>query len=838
MDSPIRQYQKQKDYQRHKLFRKIKRRRKAQAKQEAEAPLREMRKRVLKRFKDGKDKGISDQQYYSIMERVAENNNNEWNKFRTEEGGRPLSVDEEYLRILNDNSYNYRGYYNKYPSGSGNALDHWTDEFKTVWHPSFSTQSRYSGKVSQYNPYGVLGGKWNGDSYVPAWGQKLAPEPKQRGWFEYDKGKNIKRFDDGEDVVYELPDVPIEVSYVPKSNVRINPETGAVLTRDNREGALMLQEIEVKPKRRLEQVYKSDLDLSNPISKKIQNFSKKHYWDSILGAPARLQNSVDNESNPLVALGSIFGVPDSQDLLASANLNYIQGRIKSIKKGLNRLKTPLRGEGGLVNNYSSDWHNNTVRRFEENFLQKDPKFYEYPDKIERARFMQNYKRFQSDLEQSLWWPSATDLKNAGIDDYRSINRAYDLFKHNPEYFKHWIQTDMSKNPLDQQTVADFIKRQGRSIRGVTAKNQEDAIRYLTTTQGGRHLAGGDRLNTHGGLYVSNHPEIADRFKNPVGDRAEDGYVGVLNYDFKIPANLPIEDQLKLYRNSIYKYDGPLLGTFYDIMDKYPEGTRAVESVYVGRANNGSGIERAYLPLTERGKVDRPVTIEKLNHYPKQTDQRGRWFSDIKNLPVQTDMFIPKEYNSYDDFVRTARQFLKGKPNVYSKEYIDAVNKYGGTLQRQEDFRRELLDKLLDRQNKLKDIKRYITNFGIISGAAFGGTALYSKIKSDQKMWNEFEDSQEYQNYVNEIRQFEKEKDERERVRKEQAVFDKYLQIFKDRNHYNSGKDSGIHINPKNRGKFNALKKRTGKTTEQLTHSKNPLTRKRAIFALNSKKFKH
>jgi hypothetical protein len=50
--------------------------------------------------------------------------------------------------------------------------------------------------------------------------------------------------------------------------------------------------------------------------------------------------------------------------------------------------------------------------------------------------------------------------------------------------------------------------------------------------------------------------------------------------------------------------------------------------------------------------------------------------------------------------------------------------------------------------------------------------------------------------------------------------------------------SGIHINPKNKGKFNALKKRTGKTTEELTHSKNPLTRKRAVFAQNAKKFKH
>lgn len=46
------------------------------------------------------------------------------------------------------------------------------------------------------------------------------------------------------------------------------------------------------------------------------------------------------------------------------------------------------------------------------------------------------------------------------------------------------------------------------------------------------------------------------------------------------------------------------------------------------------------------------------------------------------------------------------------------------------------------------------------------------------------------------------------------------------------------IKKKNRGKFNALKKRTGKTTEELTHSKNPLTRKRAIFAQNSRRWKH
>ena len=48
----------------------------------------------------------------------------------------------------------------------------------------------------------------------------------------------------------------------------------------------------------------------------------------------------------------------------------------------------------------------------------------------------------------------------------------------------------------------------------------------------------------------------------------------------------------------------------------------------------------------------------------------------------------------------------------------------------------------------------------------------------------------------------------------------------------------IHINPKNKGKFTETKRRTGKTTEELTHSKNPLTRKRAIFAQNAKKWHH
>lgn len=47
---------------------------------------------------------------------------------------------------------------------------------------------------------------------------------------------------------------------------------------------------------------------------------------------------------------------------------------------------------------------------------------------------------------------------------------------------------------------------------------------------------------------------------------------------------------------------------------------------------------------------------------------------------------------------------------------------------------------------------------------------------------------------------------------------------------------GIKIKPENKGKFTETKKKTGKTTEELKNSKNPLTRKRATFAANAAKW--
>ena len=135
----------------------------------------EFRKRFAA-WKNGKQpyKGgrISDEEYVRTMEKVAADNWRDW---------QDDSEDAALTRILNSNEYNYRQYYNDNPTGNGNANDHWTDKYKTVWHPSFSDQSIYSGKKSQYNPYGLLGGTWQGEFFTPQWYQQ---NPNAAGFYK------------------------------------------------------------------------------------------------------------------------------------------------------------------------------------------------------------------------------------------------------------------------------------------------------------------------------------------------------------------------------------------------------------------------------------------------------------------------------------------------------------------------------------------------------------------------------------------------------------------------------------------------------------------------------
>ena len=109
--------------------------------------------------KEGEEEVNTDRSYINTMERVAEENYRKWGYD---------NPDEALIHALNDNTYNYRGYYEKYPQSAANADTHWPDEFKTVYHPTFSRESIYSGEKSQYNPNGRTGGFWLGELFVPA----------------------------------------------------------------------------------------------------------------------------------------------------------------------------------------------------------------------------------------------------------------------------------------------------------------------------------------------------------------------------------------------------------------------------------------------------------------------------------------------------------------------------------------------------------------------------------------------------------------------------------------------------------------------------------------------
>ena len=68
--------------------------------------------------------------------------------------------------MLNDDTYNYEYFYNAQPKEAQAMLKkdadaHFSDIAKTAFHPTFSVESDYSGKVSKYNPKGIIGGTWS-----------------------------------------------------------------------------------------------------------------------------------------------------------------------------------------------------------------------------------------------------------------------------------------------------------------------------------------------------------------------------------------------------------------------------------------------------------------------------------------------------------------------------------------------------------------------------------------------------------------------------------------------------------------------------------------------------
>ena len=112
--------------------------------------------------------------FYSWLDQIADKKAQDWTKAPI----KPLSTDEVYTKMLNDPTYNYKEFYEGQPFLANSMLyapefAHFSDYAKTMYHPTFSNESIYSGKVSDYNPYGIVGGSWNeaGTEYTPSMSQ-------------------------------------------------------------------------------------------------------------------------------------------------------------------------------------------------------------------------------------------------------------------------------------------------------------------------------------------------------------------------------------------------------------------------------------------------------------------------------------------------------------------------------------------------------------------------------------------------------------------------------------------------------------------------------------------
>lgn len=127
IQKPKRMWQKKKDYMRKKTIRGLRRK----------------GKRILQSFDDGKDMSYQD-----------------W---------KTKAAKYKNLKIDEDNTFDYEGWYNSNPENAYRFLNddpraHFDDAYKTVYHPTFSDLSIYSGKIDpRFNPKGLKGGHWVSD---------------------------------------------------------------------------------------------------------------------------------------------------------------------------------------------------------------------------------------------------------------------------------------------------------------------------------------------------------------------------------------------------------------------------------------------------------------------------------------------------------------------------------------------------------------------------------------------------------------------------------------------------------------------------------------------------
>lgn len=125
----------------------------------------------LPKYDTGKTSTEKKNDFYSWMDKLADKKAQDWTKAPM----KPLDPVLVEMQMLNDPTYNYWTFYNLQPFMAERMLQadsdaHFTDIAKTMYHPTFSDESIFSGNVSDFNPLGIIGGHWNkvGTEYTPS----------------------------------------------------------------------------------------------------------------------------------------------------------------------------------------------------------------------------------------------------------------------------------------------------------------------------------------------------------------------------------------------------------------------------------------------------------------------------------------------------------------------------------------------------------------------------------------------------------------------------------------------------------------------------------------------
>ena len=239
--------------------------------------------------KGGKKEGITDEEYYNRMERVAQENYRQWGFD---------SPTDALVHALNDNTYDYRGFYNENPDSSADADTHWPDTYKTVWHPTFSRESKYSGKMSDYNPKGLEGGSWIGDTFIPSWWQRDVKA----------MGGNL--FGDGGDTKAGMP-----VTYYPAEDVM-------PVVADNMDKSIVLDDVVVTPSRKIPM----QSDLFEGVTNQAANERADEFANRTSLTPGRFLGLM-GVNIPLAAgaLGATVAAPAVFDSTIAPLSDYVAG---------------------------------------------------------------------------------------------------------------------------------------------------------------------------------------------------------------------------------------------------------------------------------------------------------------------------------------------------------------------------------------------------------------------------------------------------------------------------------------------------------------------------------